>query len=92
MKDKATVKDWIITAVFIIVCICLIAAIEHHLRYNPYDTPKPSGVNVDSLLSTNDSIKQVITTIDSIKEHEIQKVSTLSSDSTIKLFKELVRE
>lgn len=91
-NKEPSAKDWIITAIFVIVCIFLIVAIENNLRYNPYDTPSKTDVAVDSLLSTNDSIKKVITTIDSIKEHEIQKVSTLSSDSTVKLFKELVRE
>lgn len=49
-------------------------------------------VNVDSLLTTNDSIKIVIKYIDSTKHEEIEKVLKLDNDSTLELFKQLVRE
>ena len=49
-------------------------------------------VNVDSILNTNDSIKIVIKYIDSTKNEEIEKVLKLDNDSTLELFKQLVRE
>lgn len=48
--------------------------------------------NVDSILTTNDSIKIVIKYIDSTKHEEVEKVLKLDNDSTIELFKQLVRE
>lgn len=47
---------------------------------------------VDSLQSRNDSIKAQIEIIKQNKENEIIKVISLDNDSTIKLFKQLVRE
>ena len=53
---------------------------------------KLQHVNVDSILNTNDSIKIVIKYIDSTKNEEIEKVLKLDNDSTLELFKQLVRE
>lgn len=47
---------------------------------------------VDSLQSRNDTIKAQIEIIKQNKENEIIKVISLDNDSTIKLFKQLVRE
>ena len=92
MKERATAKDWLIALVFILICIGLIIAIET-VGYNKYDAPPVKGnVNVDSILNTNDSIKYVIKQKDSIKYEEVFKVRNLDNDSTVKLFKELVRE
>lgn len=92
MRERATAKDWLIALVFILICIGLIVAIEH-TKYNRYDTPPVNGnVNVDSILNTNDSINYVIKQKDSIKYEEVFKVRNLDNDSTVKLFKELVRE
>ena len=92
MKERATTKDWLIALVFILICVGLIVAIEN-VGYNKYDTPPVKGtVNVDSILNTNDSIKYVIKQKDSIKYEEVFNVRNLDNDSTVKLFKELVRE
>lgn len=47
---------------------------------------------VDSLQSRNDTIKAQIEIIKQNRENEIIKVISLDNDSTIKLFKQLVRE
>lgn len=47
---------------------------------------------VDSLQTRNDTIKAQIEIIKQNKENEIIKVISLDNDSTIKLFKQLVRE
>ena len=92
MKEQATPRDWIITIAFILICIGIIVAIEN-TRYNRYNTPPiKENVNVDSILNTNDSINYVIKQKDSIKYEEVFKVRNLDNDTTIKLFKELVRE
>ena len=60
------------------------------------DTVKPisttTEINVDSLIKANDSIKVEIIYIDSIKNEKVQQVINLNNDSTIELFKQLVRE
>jgi len=47
---------------------------------------------VDSLQSRNDTIKAHIEIIKQNRDNEIIKVISLDNDSTIKLFKQLVRE
>ena len=92
MKDKATSKDWLVTVVFTIICIGLIVAIEH-IGYNKYDKQSTNNkAKVDSILNTNDSIRYVIKQKDSTKYEEIFKVRNLDNDSTVELFKQLVRE
>ena len=74
-----------IVAIFFIVILCGKCEDEH--------VPvKQNTVNVDSLLTTNDSIKIVIKYIDSTKNEEVEKVLKLDNDSTLELFKQLVRE
>ena len=47
---------------------------------------------VDSLQSINDTIKKQIEILKQKRDDEIVKVNSLDNDSTIKLFKRLVRE
>lgn len=47
---------------------------------------------VDSLQSRNDTIKAQIEILKQKRDNEINKISGLDNDSTIKLFKQLVRE
>lgn len=47
---------------------------------------------VDSLQSRNDTIKAQIEILKQNRDNEINKISGLDNDSTIKLFKRLVRE
>ncbi len=54
--------------------------------------PTHTSTNIDSILNTNDSIKITINYIDSVKHEEVEKVLKLDNDSTIELFKQLVRE
>lgn len=74
-----------IVVIFIVVIIC--GKCE-----NTHEPTTTQHINVDSLLNTNDSIKVVITYIDSVKNEEIQQVLKLDNDSTLELFKQLVRE
>lgn len=55
-------------------------------------TPVEENRQIDSLITVNDSIKIKIENLDSIKNAKIIEVATLSNDSTIKLFYELVSE
>lgn len=82
-----------------IVCICCIVLVFILVIFaarcdENYDNTLPvkGNVNVDSILNTNDSIKYEIKQKDSIKYEEVFKVRNLDNDSTVKLFKELVRE
>lgn len=47
---------------------------------------------VDSIQSRNDTIKKQIEILKQNRDNEIVKVNNLDNDSTIKLFKRLVRE
>lgn len=47
---------------------------------------------IDSLQSRNDTIKKQIEILKQKRDDEIVKVNNLDNDSTIKLFKRLVRE
>lgn len=47
---------------------------------------------VDSLQSRNDTIKKQIEILKQKRDDEIVKIGSLDNDSTIKLFKRLVRE
>ena len=55
-------------------------------------SPVEENRQIDSLITVNDSIKIKVENLDSIKNAKIIEVATLSNDSTIKLFYELVSE
>ena len=74
----------------ILVIVMIIAAVQ--LSHTPTPPTQGTNVNIDSLIEANDSIKVVIQIIDSVKNEEVEKVLTLSNDSTLELFKQLVSE
>ena len=91
-ENKVTKKDFLFAIIFIIICIFAIIGFSN-IFFSPDPPPiKGNDVNIDSLLNTNDSIKVTIKYIDSIKHEEIEKVLNLSNDSTVELFKQLVKE
>lgn len=51
-----------------------------------------NNIKVDSIISENDSIKKKIKEIENNRNNEIITIINLDNDSTIKLFKKLVRE
>ena len=56
-----------------------------------YNTPLVEEIaKADSLIKVNDSIKIVVSNLDSIKDAKIIEVQTLNNDSTLKLFYELI--
>ena len=64
---------------------------EYFRKY--YNThPVEEIVKADSLIKVNDSIKIVISNLDSIKDAKIIEVQTLNNDSTRKLFYELINK
>lgn len=87
--NKPTWKDFV-WAVVILVVVILVSVVV--VTKQPITPPTSNTVNIDSLLETNDSIKVMIQVKDSIKNEEIQKVLKLDNDSTLELFKQLVRE
>lgn len=92
MSNEGT--NWRDTIICLICIVFIFFIIIVASRCDDREIPptKPNKVNVDSLLNTNDSIKVVITYIDSVKNEEIQQVLKLDNDSTLELFKQLVRE
>ena len=77
----------IISVVVVLILVGWLCKCDDAVRH-----PRPINHTVDSLLNTNDSIKIVIKYIDSTKHEEIEKVLKLDNDSTLELFKQLVRE
>lgn len=73
-----------------IICFCL--GYLFGGRNNTPVVPPENTVNVDSLVQVNDSIKIVVSDLDSIKNAKIIEVQTLDNDSTLKLFYELISE
>lgn len=86
---RVTWKDGLIALLALVLALVIVAIIAND---EPSKPVKDNTINVDSLLTTNDSIKLVITYIDSVKNEEIQQVLKLDNDSTVELFKQLVRE
>lgn len=93
MKDmKTNWRDTIVCLICIfLVFVIVIFAAKCDDKYDNTTSTK-DVVNVDSIIKTNDSIKIIIKEKDSVKYEEVFKVRNLDTDSTIKLFKELVRE
>ena len=54
--------------------------------------PVEEIVKADSLIKVNDSIKIVVSNLDSIKDAKIIEVQALDNDSTRKLFYELINK
>lgn len=88
-EGRVTWKDGLIALLAIILTFVIVAIIA---KDEPSKPIKENTINVDSLLTSSDSIKLVITYIDSVKNEEIQQVLKLDNDSTVELFKQLVRE
>lgn len=85
-------RDVIVCFVFMcLIFLAVIIAVKCDAGHNDTFNTK-TNVKVDSILNTNDSIKYVIKQKDSIKYEEVLKVRNLDNDSTVELFKQLVRE
>ena len=89
MNQKSTWKDLLIALFLLIATFTIVLVVIKDQDSTPV---KENDTNVDSLLNTNDSLKVVITYIDSVKNEEIQQVLKLDNDSTLELFKQLVSE
>ena len=87
MNGKTTWKDLVLAAILLIATIIIVSTIAKDNHYIP-----PENTKVDSLMVANDSINLVIKKKDSVKYEKIQEVLKLDNDSTLELFKQLVRE
>lgn len=93
MKEKSIIKDTLKTTLAV-VCFVALAMLLGYIINPKGDTPN-SDLNdpiLEKTLKANDSIKTKIDELDSIKQYEVREVYTFDDDSTIKLFKRLVRE
>lgn len=91
MNKKVTWRDLLVSLILLLIVMFIAMFVATNQNSKEIKT-RPNTVNVDSLLTTNDSIKVVIKYIDSTKHEEIEKVLKLDNDSTLELFKQLVRE
>lgn len=91
MNKEVTWRDLLVSCILLLIVMFIAMFVATHQDHKVIKN-RPNTVNVDSLLNTNDSIKVVITYIDSVKNEEIQQVLKLDNDSTLELFKQLVKE
>jgi len=61
-------------------------------EYKPITSPVEEINKIDSLNEAIKEIQKDVNKLDSEKHDTIEKVKTLSNDSTLELFRELVRE
>ena len=90
MNKEVTWRDLLVSLILLLIVMFIAMFVATNQNSKEIKT-RPNTVNVDSLLNTNDSINVVITYIDSVKNEEIQQVLKLDNDSTLELFKQLVR-
>lgn len=83
-------KQIIISVSFGLLAILAIIGLYHILK--PHDNPSPVKDidNTNVMTARNDTIKDRIQTLDSIKYETIQEVLSLDYDSTLNLFYKLV--
>ena len=75
-----------------IALVCCVLGIFELCNKKPVTSPVKEMIVIDSLITTNDSIKIQVNKLDSIKDVKVIEVRSLDNDSTIKLFYELVSE
>lgn len=92
MKEEHYFRDSIVCITCIVLIFFIVIFASRCDERNTTTPPVKERVDIDSVLKTNDSIKLVVYQKDSIKYEEVFKVRNLDNDSTVKLFKELVRE
>lgn len=80
------------TAIFYIALGFILGIVIGNIASKNGSTPVEKIEVVDSLTKVNDSIKLKVENLDSIKDAKVIEVSSLSNDSTLKLFYELVKE
>lgn len=88
-------NKWIADIIFIsfmFALVMVIVLIATCVAYNDTPSPVEEMNKVKSLTASNDSIKIIINELDSVKNAKIIEVQTLGTDSTVKLFYELVKE
>ena len=88
-------NKWIADIIFIsfmFALVMVIVLIATCVAYNDTPSPVEEMNKVKSLTASNDSIKIIINELDSVKYAKIIEVQTLGTDSTVKLFYELVEE
>ena len=75
-----------------IALVCCVIGIIGLCNKKSVTPPVKESIAIDSLITTNDSLKFNINKLDSIKDVKVIEVRSLDNDSTIKLFYELVSE
>lgn len=86
------VMDTIAGTFLFIALVCCIVGLFGLCNKRSITSPVEKSIAIDSLITTNDSIKLQVNKLDSIKDVKVIEVRSLDNDSTIKLFYELVSE
>lgn len=86
------VMDTLAGTFLFIALVCCVIGMIGLCNKKPVTPPVEESIVIDSLITTNDSIKVQVNKLDSIKDVKVIEVRSLDNDSTIKLFYKLVSE
>lgn len=85
-------KQTYVFILWVIMIIIVFIVINKKQKDDDIKTPIKEMVVIDSITVVNDSINKKIKELKNKKNEEVNKVIYLDNDSSIKLFKRLVRE
>lgn len=89
---KRNLFDALNLAIVVFILALAVVGIYCLICHRGTTSPVEENTHIDSLITTNDSIKLKVEHLDSIKNAKIIEVASLDNDSTVKLFYKLVSE
>jgi len=80
-----------VVIVYLILCWCIRDCNNNNKQEINSKLPVEKSINIDSIIHDNDSLKLVVSNLDSIKNAKVIEVLTLDNDSSVKLFYKLLK-
>lgn len=86
-------KIWynVIFVVIIYLTLCWCIRSCNNKQESNSKLPVEKSINIDSIIHDNDSLKLVVSNLDSIKDAKVIEVLTLDNDSSVRLFYKLLK-
>lgn len=78
-----------VVIVYLILCWCIRNC--NNKQESNSKLPVEKSINIDSIIHDNDSLKLVVSNLDSIKDAKVIEVLTLDNDSSVRLFYKLLK-
>lgn len=79
-----------VVIIYLTLCWC-IRYCNNNKQESNSKLPVEKSINIDSIIHDNDSLKLVVSNLDSIKNAKVIEVLTLDNDSSVKLFYKLLK-